>query len=61
MAEFSRDKAARWLERIGKRMGTLTDEQKDQYKDLLAVHQSGKKLDARQVKILTLLEKGPDK
>lgn len=57
MAEFSRDKAGRWLDRIAKRLGLLTEEEKSQYQQLRASHNQGDKFDAHQVKVLTALEK----
>lgn len=55
--KFSNDKAERWLNRLGKRLNSLTPENVAAYEVLLAVHQSGGKLDAQQAKELWVLGK----
>lgn len=55
--KFSNDKAERWLNRIGKRLNSLTPENVAAYEGLLSVHQSGGKLDTQQAKALWVLGK----
>jgi hypothetical protein len=59
MAEirFSADKTERWLERIEKRLASLSPEDVDLYKQLRTVHNAGNKLDSQQAKALWTLGK----
>ena len=57
MADFSRDKVKRWLDRIEKRLNTLTETERVQYRELRAASDQGLKFDAHQIKVLTSLEK----
>lgn len=59
MAEikFSADKAERWLDRVEKRLATLTQEDATLYAELRATVKAGGKLDSRQAKALLVLGK----
>lgn len=50
--KFSNDKAERWLDRIEKRLLTLSPEDIALYKTLREVQRGGQKLDSRQAKVL---------
>ena len=50
--KFSTDKAERWLDRIEKRLLTLSPEDVALYQSLRKVQRGGQKLDSRQAKAL---------
>ena len=50
--KFSADKADRWLERVAKRVATLTPEDVALYERLSVVRQESRKLDSREAKEL---------
>jgi hypothetical protein len=55
--KFSADKAERWLDRIEKRLATLTPENVALYQALRNVHREGRKMDSQQAKALWELGK----
>jgi hypothetical protein len=59
--KFSTEKAGRWLDRIGKRLGVLPPEAQGTYRSLRAAHDAGRKLDSQQAKALWDLEKSLEK
>jgi hypothetical protein len=55
--KFSNEKAERWLDRIGKRLGTLSPEESLQYQMLRDALANGRKLDSQEAKALWVLGK----
>lgn len=55
--KFSSEKAGRWLDRIEKRLESLTPEERLQYQVLRDVLVNGHKLDSQQAKALHVLGK----
>ncbi len=55
--KFSNEKAERWLDRIGKRLASLTPEDRLQYQMLRDAITHGRKLDPQQAKALHVLGK----
>lgn len=55
--KFSIDKAGRWLERIEKRLSRLSPDDVAMYRQILARHQEGLKLDPMHAKALWDLER----
>lgn len=55
--KFSNEKAGRWLNRIEKRLESLTPEEHLQYQVLRDALASGQKLDSQQAKALHVLGK----
>lgn len=55
--KFSNDKAGRWLDRIGKRLESLSPEDRILYGILREVLTNGSRLDSQQAKALQVLGK----